>query len=195
METYLTFTPCHNFLLDNPMAKISSRSIPKFTREANYGVDVGWNFLLKFLEQEIGDGLDLDPDFQRAHVWTREQQVRYIEFVMRGGTSGNVIQTNCPGYQKGDKRGPYVLVDGKQRLNAVVSFLNNEFRIFEGEPYGGFCGDYDRLDMLIARFRWNVNDLGSRAEVLQWYLDLNTGGTIHTNDEIEKVRKMLEAEK
>jgi hypothetical protein len=169
--------------------------IPQFIQGANYGVDIGWGYLLRFLKQEVENGLDLEPNFQRCHVWTREQQIRYVEFVLRGGTSGNMIQTNCPGYQDGNKHGPYVLVDGKQRLNAVVCFLKDEFRVFEGRSYGGFYSDYACMDMLVTRFRWNVNDLSTRAEVLQWYLDLNTGGTVHTSEEIARVRILLHLEK
>jgi hypothetical protein len=33
-------------------------------------------------------------------------------------------------------------------------------------------------------FVFAVNDLPTRAAVLQWYLDLNTGGVVHTSHEI-----------
>lgn len=38
----------------------------------------------------------------------------------------------------------------------------------------------------------NVNNLKSEKEVLQWYIDMNAGGTPHTNEEIERVEKMIE---
>lgn len=82
-------------------------------------------------------------------------------------------------------------MDGKQRLTAALAFLNDEIEVFGGHKYSDFG---DRLDMMVVRFRWNVNDLKTKAEVLQWYLDLNTGGVVHTNDEIEKVRRMLAKE-
>jgi hypothetical protein len=36
-----------------------------------------------------------------------------------------------------------------------------------------------------------VNDLKTEAEVLRWYLEINAGGTPHTEEELDKVRKML----
>jgi len=30
-------------------------------------------------------GLNLDPDFQRAHVWTEDKQIAFVEFCLRGG--------------------------------------------------------------------------------------------------------------
>ena len=40
----------------------------------------------------------------------------------------------------------------------------------------------------------HINNLKKRKQVLQWYLDLNTTGRPHTNEEIEKVVEMLNAE-
>lgn len=37
----------------------------------------------------------------------------------------------------------------------------------------------------------NVNDLKSEREVLQWYIDMNAGGTPHTTEEIERVKKLI----
>jgi hypothetical protein len=80
-----------------------------------------------------------------------------------------------------------VLVDGKQRLDAVLGFLNNEFPIF-GDSYRR---DFTGFLRTRASFKWHVNDLKSRDEVLQWYVDLNAGGTIHSPDEIARVRSMI----
>jgi hypothetical protein len=40
-----------------------------------------------------------------------------------------------------------------------------------------------------------VNDLKTKAEVLQWYLDINSGGVVHTETELEKVKRLLTKEK
>jgi hypothetical protein len=166
------------------------QDIPQFTRSGNYEVDVSWEMLENQLKSwdnpESGEKLDMDPDFQRGHVWTEEQQIRYIEFVLRGGYSGNVIYWNNPTWFRGFDQ-PTVLVDGKQRLNAVLRFLRNEIKAF-----GHYRKEYtDRIDIIRVRFRFVVNDLRTRKEVLQWYLDLNAGGTVHTTDELDKVRNLL----
>ena len=38
----------------------------------------------------------------------------------------------------------------------------------------------------------NVNDLKSEKEVLQWYVDMNAGGTPHSSEEIDRVIKMIQ---
>lgn len=73
--------------------------IPKFTRSSSYSIHVGWSYLVKYLLHQVTyNGLDMYPDFQRPHVWTAEQQSRYVEYVLKGGMSGLDIYTNCPGW-------------------------------------------------------------------------------------------------
>lgn len=58
------------------------------TNKANYKVDVGFKYFSKTINQYIEEyGLILNPEFQRGHVWTEEQQEKYIEYVLKGGTS------------------------------------------------------------------------------------------------------------
>lgn len=166
-------------------------AVPQFTREAHHAVDVPWSYLERQVATAVEYGLDLDPDFQRGHVWDDRKRRQYVEFCLRGGTSARNLYFNCPGYTSGEM-GNYVLVDGKQRLTAVRMFLRDEVPVFGGHVFSDFV---DRLRMTGPSFRWHVNDLKTRAEVLQWYLDLNTGGVVHTDAEIERVRKLLEAEK
>lgn len=156
-----------------------------------YRVDVPWNLVEFHIERDVETGfLDLNPDFQRAHVWTPEQQVAYVEYVLQGGTSGKELYFNCPDYSKGSTVGPYVIVDGKQRLEAIRAFMRGDIPAF-----GHFRNEYaDEPDMLTARFSWNIAGLRTRAEVLEWYLNFNAGGTIHTEAELDKVRQLLKAE-
>lgn len=162
------------------------QDIPQFTKSAGYRVNVTWNYLESWIESQLEINLDLDPDFQRAHVWTEDQQRRYVEFVLRGGQSGKDVFFNCVGWM-GNFRGPFVLVDGKQRIEAVRRFLGDDLAIFSGHLHRDI-GGFIPVD---ANFLVHVNNLETRAEVLQWYLDLNEGGVVHTQAELNKVRELL----
>jgi hypothetical protein len=133
--------------------------------------------------------VQLDPDFQRAHVWTEEKQIKYVEFVLRNGRSSRDIYWNCKGWMH-TFEGPLVLVDGKQRIRAVQRFLSNEIPAF-GHLYNQY---EDRLTGVRADFIFHINNLKTRAEILQWYLDLNDGGVVHTKKELEKVQLLLQQE-
>jgi Protein of unknown function DUF262 len=157
---------------------------------AHYEVDVEWRYLEKFISNAIeNDGLNLEPDFQRAHVWTREQQVAYVEYVMQGGEVGKNLTFNAPGWGSFLELGSYEIVDGKQRLEAVRAFLRDEFPAF-----GSLRSEYTDPMRLHLGFKWRICGLQTRAEILQLYLNINAGGTPHTQDELDRVRTMLAQE-
>lgn len=159
----------------------------KLFPHCSYKVNVGWSYLEKYISLNIKDyNLDLNPDFQRAHVWTEQQQINYCEYALQGGVSGRDLYFNCKGWDCGSL-GEYVIVDGKQRLQAVRMFMRNEIPVF-----GSFCKEYtDNPRQHIATFTWNIAALETKEEVLNWYLNFNAGGTVHTEEELQKVRDLL----
>lgn len=173
-----------------PVKYTKFSDIPKFIHGGDYHVHVSWKSIERWLSEEYVDA-DLNPDFQRGHVWSRDKQIRYVEYILRGGKSSKDIYFNNAGWLLA-KEDDTVLVDGKQRLEAVRAFLRNEFPAF-----GSFYHEYtDNLTIVDnTMFIVHVNNLQTREEVLQWYLDLNDGGVVHTEDELNRVRWLLEEEK
>lgn len=174
------------------MKKITRfKDIPQFTSDGCYQVNYSLVSLVKYIEDEIRDaGLLLNPDFQRGHIWTEKQQIAWLEYHLRGGKSGNTIYLNNPLWKDGSipKHGEYVCVDGLQRITAAQRFIHNEIKVF-----GSYFNEYeDRIRVSQATMILNVNDLKTKKEVLQWYVDMNSGGTPHTDDEIERVKRMIE---
>lgn len=159
--------------------------IPRITL-ANYRADLPLKYVESWV-QERGDIIDLSPDYQRGHVWLPEQEVAYVEWLLRGGQSGRDIYWNCPGWMNSFK-GPLELVDGKQRIKAVRGFIGEEFRVF-GQYFSEFK-DPACLNTICLTF--HIADLTNRKQVLQWYVDMNSGGTIHTPEELHKVRELIQ---
>jgi len=169
------------------------RDIKKFIPDGNYNVNVSWSFLDNFLTEWKSQGLDMDPDFQRGHVWSEEKQVAYVEFILQGGRSSRTILFNNPNWNVTVKPDDdFVLVDGKQRLEAVRRFLHDEIPAF-----WHMRSEYvDKLPAMCGPdFVFHVNTLQTREEVLLWYLQLNSGGVVHTEEELNKVRGLLEEAK
>lgn len=177
----------------------SFSTIKKLMPGGSYTIDVALNDLERWMQSQGEDsGTDLDPDFQRGHVWTPEQQTKYVEFILRGGQSQITLYWNHPAYMQErsahcDLSNQLVLVDGKQRLTACLKFMRGEIAVF-GHTIDQYDDPVDRriaLGMSGARLRMNINNLQTRVEVLEWYLDLNDGGVVHSREEIERVRQLL----
>lgn len=165
-------------------------NIKRRIKSPAYRISVSLEHLSGTIDRFISSyGLQMNPEFQRGHVWTEEQQVAFVEYIFTGGgPSGKDIFFNCRGWMNEFDRN-MVLVDGLQRITALLRFINNEIPLF-----GHLLKEYDRpVYMLrVHEIFINVNDLKTEAEVLQWYLEMNTGGTPHTIEEIARVTKMLE---
>lgn len=181
--------------------KISTADIIPYTSPARYNITVPWgtieDHLDNFSKYTI---IELDPEFQRAHVWTPEKQSAYIEFVLRGGRSALEIYFNCPlisGHYK-DGNDPHAktlyLVDGKQRMESVRAFLRDEVEVFGGYRFSDFTDPHAITGMGGPAFTWYINDLPKYSDLLKWYIDINAGGVAHTPEEIDKVRVMLKRE-
>ena len=79
-------------------------------------------------------------------------------------------------------------VDWLQRITAAQRFIHNEIKVFDSY-YEEF---QDSIRLLDACMFLNVNDLKFEKEVLQWYIDMNAGGTPHTAEEIFRVKKLID---
>lgn len=168
------------------------KDIPQFTSDGNYTVNMGLEYFVNWIDEHIkGLELQLNPDFQRGYVWNQEQQIAYIEFLLKGGKTARTIYFNHPEWM-GNWQGEFVCVDGLQRITAIQKFINNEIPAF-----GYFINDYEDKRILLRKIDViiNVNNLKTRKEVLQWYIEFNSGGTVHTEEEINRVKKLLEEEK
>jgi hypothetical protein len=154
--------------------------------------EVQWKYLVEHLEDQVRKyDLQIDPDFQRGRVWSEEQKSKYVEYCLKGGAYHRDILLNHPGWMKSFE-GEFVLVDGLQRLTAITQFIKNKLPVFGGVYLNHFDHPRKLLGGQISFFC--INTLKTRKEVLQWYLDLNTGGVVHTNEEIERVRGLLKQE-
>lgn len=151
------------------------KDIPQFTAVGGYQINMPLDYVsdrIKEWQEDKYYALQLNPDFQRGHVWTEKQQIAYIEYLLRGGKSARVIYFNKPDWQGATLLRDYndfVCVDGLQRLTAVMKFMNNEIKAFDiylKDFEGRFPIDIDLL--------FNVNNLKTKKEVLQWYIEFNS---------------------
>ena len=164
------------------------RDIPQFTY-GSYEVDIHIRHLERMLKSYEEDyNLELNPDFQRGNVWTEEQQIKFVEFFLRGGKSARTVYFNIGewSFNKNTDIPNMVCVDGLQRLTAILRFLHNEIPVF-----GHYISEYEDNISLDYTLKFNVNNLAHKKDVLKWYVEMNSGGTVHSNEEIERVKKMI----
>ena len=166
---------------------------------AKYSCDVPFSRvregLWSFLSGEGECEVEYNPDFQRGHVWTADQQRHFIENVLRGivGQDGLTIRFNCAswgGRSTGDLDGRVQCIDGLQRLTAIQKFMDGDLK-----PFGLSLDDLKGTSYDATRTTYlmhiAVYTFQNRADLLNYYLTINDGGTMHTPEELNRVRALL----
>lgn len=169
---------------------------------SQYAADVFISELERYLAglqkdaMQQGGQLELVPDFQRGHVWTEVQQIAYVEAMIAGRVTCRIM-LNGPGFnslQLGKPEGdihPHLMqcIDGLQRLTAVRRFMAGEFTVFGDLHAADLVGT--PFDPRRIRVRFEIFGFARRAELLEFYLQLNAGGTPHTDEELARVEHLL----
>ncbi len=131
----------------------------------------------------------LDVDFQRDLVWTQKQKEELIKSLIRGLPIGSFfINKNFESPEV-----DYVLYDGKQRLDAIKSFLSGEFPIHvnDKEYYLKDLPKADVYSITNARISVIESNISTMEELIEYYITINTAGRNHTEGDIEKARELL----
>lgn len=161
--------------------------IPKlYSASTMYKVDNPIETLPEWIrEHQESMGLELNPDFQRGHIWNKEQQIKFIEFILAGGQTGLNLYFNHPGWMN-DFKGEFVCVDGLQRITTIQKFIDNQIKAF-----GLYYNEFEGILPSTFSVKININDLKEKSDVLKWYLEINFSGTVHTEDEYTRVSEMI----
>lgn len=157
-------------------------------RKPTYNIVIPWvhmNYLLNGFEFTYG--LDMCPEYRRTRGWTLRQKIDYLEHRLCGGSSGIDIYFNSIDWST---RHPYpiVLVDGSQRIETVQEFLRNEIAVFEDNKFTDFNNIYG------VTFIFHINELNSYSNILRWYEELNSAPIPRSEDDINKVKRLIQRE-
>lgn len=91
--------------------------------------------------------IDLQPEFQRGEVWSEQKQERLIDTILRGWHIPPIHLVAVPG------KAALEVLDGQQRLRAIVRFINNEL------PINGYIEPYDeKIQTLNGLFFGELED-------------------------------------
>lgn len=136
------------------------------------------------------------PDYQRERKWTRLQSARYVGTLLENGRMPlPFIFQRWPESRR--EPPPDEILDGLQRLTALNGFMTEDAPAEMTDGQIVRLSDFTPADRrMIGHIPLTVQyvSLPTRADVLRLYIRLNRGGTVHTDEEIERVRLLLTME-
>lgn len=116
------------------------------------------------------------PSWQRGLVWSRDQQIRFVESAWLGIPLGtwtyNIVPdgTNHPF--------DFLLIDGQQRLTALQTYLEDGFAVF-GYRWSETTTIDQRLFRQNTKFPCYITETTDKNYLREYYNLLNFGGTAH----------------
>lgn len=117
------------------------------------------------------------PEFQRPAVWTQPQETRLIESIWRGipiGTySVNRLSPTDERYQEFSE----LLLDGQQRVRAIVNYINDEFPVFN-RLYSELSPS-DKAFFKQSKFAHCETSFTDWNSIREYYDTMNFGGVAH----------------
>lgn len=164
-------------------------------------LNVRMNDVVKYVDaKDPGERWNLNPEYQRGAVWTDRQAMHFLGHMLEGGAVAPLYvnrlenNKNLPEGFKSWLEVPAEVIDGQQRLRAVLRWLKGEVQAELSDGRLIAYADTDEIDRRgLPAFDVEFVDL-SRRDVLRLYLKLNRGGTVHSDSEIERVRQLLARE-
>lgn len=171
------------------------------TRNINATVD-------DLLSRVRRDRMDMHPPYQRASRWTKEQRRALIETILLGlPIPAVVINDRNHRIWSGPERGTFGLIDGKQRLSTVLSFIDGQFTVPREWFEDGMLEDPNRateavlfgdLSTMGQRYITEASiplvqtQVGSIAEEAGLYLLLNSTGATQTAEDLDRAARIAE---
>lgn len=164
--------------------------------QSNYQIDIElYDIRSQFEKYNEYDGFEYNPDFQRGYVWTVSQQIAFIEGMLRGtvGNSQMIITLNCPFHANeldpNQDISGYCIIDGLQRVTAILDFIDGKFKVFN--KYSAKDLDGSKFSLRRKNIKVQIFGFTRKVDLLKYYIDINSGGTVHSDDEINRVKDMI----
>ena len=131
------------------------------------------------------DKIILDPPFQRGSVWSVGQKMRFIESILVGIPLPTIFVNRWPEARPHPvHQWQDVMVDGKQRFEAVAGFMEDKFEV-DGELWSRQTDGFRRCFRMTQGLCMIIyTQFETMKECAELYLKLLKAGTAHTPEEI-----------
>lgn len=132
-------------------------------------------------------GIESDVDYQRDYVWDLEDKQELIHSIFQGIDIGKFVfvERKITSVEKS-----YEILDGKQRLNAIMEFYENRFKFKDVYFYELSKKDknvFRNHSISSAVVKENITE----KQKLNLFVRLNSFGKVMSKEHLEKVKEMM----
>jgi Protein of unknown function DUF262 len=139
------------------------------------------------VHQAYRRGLIDSPEYQRDYVWTLEDKQRLVKSIFDRADIGKFVLMQHPFPEN-----RLEVIDGKQRLRAIMDFIEGRFA-YEGKTWFQLSHNDKRsfFDIMVQVCQLEA-DRVKKSDVLWLFLSINRGGVPQTEEQVAKVKALYE---
>lgn len=131
-------------------------------------------------------GVDMDVEYQREHVWTKADKIALIDSIFNNVDIGKFVFVQR---SMGHDGKLYEILDGKQRLTAIIEFVEDRYK------YRGFyfseLSFKDQYRITEHNVSYGYLENPNKEAIFETFIKLNTCGKPMASKHIDKVKYLL----
>lgn len=135
-------------------------------------------------------GINFEPEYQRDYVWDLQDKNNLIDSIFNNVDIGKFAFIHYDSSKWLETGFGYEILDGKQRIRAILDYYEDRFK-YCGKYFSDLnARDQDHFEgypISVAEMR-NI----TQEQILRYFIKLNTCGKVMSQEQIDKVKKMLE---
>lgn len=137
-------------------------------------------------------GIDTDPPYQRAYVWSEDDKIRLIESIFMDAEIGRFVLVNK---DLPPDKPTYEILDGKQRLLTIISFYENRLQ-YKNFSYNelSYADKNAFLEHRISVAIINGNEYDQNA-IIEQFIRCNQSGKAMSKGDIDKAIQLMNQSK
>lgn len=134
-------------------------------------------------------GIIMNPDYQRNFVWSLEEKRSLIRSIFNGYDIGKFVlyKLNDIEWKDTNYQHSYEIIDGKQRLAAILDFYEDRFD-YEGYYYSQLS-NRDKHVIMDATAPQAIVERVSEKQKIEIFYFINSTGVTMDKNHLEKVKR------
>jgi hypothetical protein len=163
-----------------------------------FGFESDLKTINKSVESLIHDyyhfGINMNPEYQRDYVWDQSDKEKLIRSIFMGADIGRFALITDYSNPGSNPYG-YEILDGKQRLNAIIEYFENRWP-YDGVYYNDLSWkDRHRFANHLVQISYLDKTETNKDEIIQQFIIINQAGRHMSDDDIQNAINLLKTSK
>lgn len=164
--------------------KLAPEKHSPLTKEMRFSSREIFGFFLSHYQNDY----NYNPEYQRDLCWTLDDKIKLIHSIFMDADIGKFAFIQLP-YKENSPS--YEVLDGKQRLNALVEFYEDKFK-YDGHYFSELHPrDKHHFKSYVVSVGMSEHDDWTESDKMEYFLRMNTTGVPQDQGHLNKVKSML----